>query len=46
METHREVVAATPTVATDRTQATTYDPYTGRRANSIKLSRAIYLAPS
>jgi hypothetical protein len=30
-------------VATDRTQATTYDPYTGRRAVSIKLTQAIYL---
>jgi hypothetical protein len=43
METHREVVEPTPTVATDRTQATTYDPYSGRRAMSIKLTRAIYL---
>src|ERR1700730_15426584 len=43
METHQEVVQATPTVATDRTQATSYDPYSGRRAMSIKLTRAIYL---
>ena len=43
MQTHREVVEATPSVATDRTQATTYDPYAGRRAMSIKLERAIYL---
>ena len=43
METHREVAEATPTVATDRTQATTYDPYAGRRAMSTKLVRAIYL---
>jgi hypothetical protein len=43
METHREVVEPTPTVATDRTQATTYDPYSGGRAMSIKLTRAIYL---
>ena len=41
METHGELVE--PTVATDRTQATTYDPYSGRRAMSIKLTRAIYL---
>ena len=43
METHREVVEPTPTVATDRTEATTYDPYGGRRAMSTKLVRAIYL---
>ena len=43
MQTHREVVEPTPTVATDRTEATTYDPYSGRRAMSNKLTRAIYL---
>jgi hypothetical protein len=43
METHREVIEPTPTVATDRTEATTYDPYGGRRAMSTKLVRAIYL---
>ena len=43
METHREVVEPTPNVATDRTEATTYDPYGGRRAMSTKLVRAIYL---
>jgi YggT family protein len=43
METHREVVEPTPTVATGRTEATTYDPYGGRRAMSSKLVRAIYL---
>jgi hypothetical protein len=43
MQTPREVVVATPTVATDRTQATTYDPYAGRRSMSIKLTQAIYL---
>ena len=43
MQTHREVVEPTPTVATDRTESTTYDPYASRRATSIKVTRAIYL---
>ena len=43
MQTHPEGVGPTPTVATDRTQATTYDPYAGRRATSMKVTRAIYL---
>ena len=43
METHREVVEPIATVATDRTEATRYDPYGGRRAMSTKLVRAIYL---
>lgn len=43
MQKHREVVEPTPTVATDRTEATTYDPYAARRATSFKLERAIYL---
>lgn len=43
MQTHRDVVESTPTMAADRTQATTYDPYAGRRATSFKLIRAIYL---
>ena len=43
MQTHREVVEATPNVSTDRTEATTYDPYAGRRALSVKITRAIYL---
>ena len=43
MQTHREVVEPTPTVATDRTESTTYDPYAGRRSTSIKITRAIYL---
>jgi YGGT family len=43
MQTHTEVVQSTPTVATDRTEATTYDPYAGRRAMSIKLTQAVYL---
>jgi YggT family protein len=43
MQTHQEVVESTPTVATDRTEAVTYDPYAGRRAMSMKLTRAIYL---
>jgi len=43
MQTHEEDVEATQAVATDRTQATTHDPYAGRRAMSIKLTQAIYL---
>ena len=43
MQTPREVVQTTPTVATDRTEASTYDPYAGRRAMSTKLTQAIYL---
>jgi YggT family protein len=43
MQTHPEGIEPTPTVATDRTESTTYDPYTGRRARSIKITRAIYL---
>ena len=43
MQTHPEIVAPTPTVITDRTQSTTYDPHAGRRSMSIKLTQAIYL---
>jgi hypothetical protein len=43
MQTHPERVTPTPSVATDRTEATTYDPFAGRRAMSIKVTRAIYL---
>jgi uncharacterized membrane protein len=43
MQTHQEVIESSPTVATDRTQATTYDPYASRRSTSIKLAQAIYL---
>jgi YggT family protein len=43
MQPNREVIDPTLAVATDRTQSTTYDPYAGRRAMSIKLVRAIYL---
>jgi hypothetical protein len=43
MQTHSERVTPTPSVATDRTEATTYDPYAGRRATSIKVTRALYL---
>jgi uncharacterized membrane protein len=42
MQTHQEVVESIPTVATNRTQATTYDPYAGRRAMSVKLTQTIY----
>ena len=41
MQTHQQ--EPTPTVATDRTEATTYDPYAARRATSTKITRAIYL---
>lgn len=43
MQTHQRVNESSPTVATDRTQATTYDPYASRRSMSIKLVQAIYL---
>ena len=43
MQTHQEAIESSPTVATDRTQATTYDPYASRRSMSIKLVQAIYL---
>ena len=43
MQTHSERVTTPQSVATDRTEATTYDPYAGRRATSIKVRRAIYL---
>jgi YggT family protein len=43
MEVQREAVEPAPTVATDRTEATTYDPYAGRRTLSVKLTQAIYL---
>ena len=41
MQTHPQ--ESTPTVATDRTEATTYDPYADRRATSTKITRTIYL---
>jgi hypothetical protein len=43
MQTHQDVIESSPAVATDRTQATTYDPYASRRSMSIKLVQAIYL---
>jgi YggT family protein len=43
MQTHREVVETTPTVASDRTKTSVTDPYAGRRETSIKITRAIYL---
>ena len=42
MQTHREVVEPAPTVATNRTEASAYDPYAGRRVMAIKLRQAIY----
>jgi hypothetical protein len=41
LQTHTEAVA-TPT-STNQTLSTAYDPYAGRRANSNRLVRAIYL---
>jgi len=43
MQTHPEPIHPTPSVATDRTQTSITDPYAGRRATSIKITRAIYL---
>ena len=43
MQTHNEPIQPTPTVATDRTETSITDPYAGRRATSIKITRAIYL---
>ena len=43
MQTHQEPIQPAPTVATDRTQTSITDPYAGRRATSIKITRAIYL---
>lgn len=43
MQTHQETIQPTPAVATDRTQSSITDPYAGRRATSIKITRAIYL---
>jgi hypothetical protein len=43
MQTHQETIQSTPTIATDRTQTSITDPYAGRRATSIKITRAIYL---
>ena len=43
MQTHQDTIQHAPTVATDRTQTSITDPYAGRRATSIKITRAIYL---
>jgi hypothetical protein len=43
MQTHQETLQPDSGVATNRTEATTYDPYAGRRSTSIKIARAIYL---
>ena len=43
MQTHQEVIQPAPSVATDSTQTSITDPYAGRRATSIKITRAIYL---
>jgi uncharacterized protein YggT (Ycf19 family) len=43
MQTQQGTIEPTPTVATDRTQTSITDPYAGRRATSIKITRAIYL---
>ena len=43
MQTHQEPPQPAATVATDHTQTSITDPYAGRRATSIKITRAIYL---
>jgi uncharacterized membrane protein len=43
MQTDKEVIQPAATVATDRTQTSVTDPYAGRRATAIKITRAIYL---
>ena len=43
MQIHQDRNQPAPSVATDRTETTITDPYAGRRATSMKLSRAIYL---
>ena len=40
---HDQDLEPAPTVATDRTETKVSDPYSGRRAMSIKLTQAIYL---
>ncbi len=43
MQPHSDLSEPTPSVATNRTEATTYDPYASRRALTIKLTQTIYL---
>jgi hypothetical protein len=43
MRMHQETVLLAPTAAADRIQASVTDPHDGRRATSIKITRAIYL---
>jgi len=43
MQVHNQVVDPNPTVATDRTEATAFDPYADRRAMSTRIVRTIYL---
>src|SRR6266851_432402 len=43
MQVHNQVVDPNPTVATDRTEATTFDPYADRRATATRLVRTVYL---
>ena len=42
-QVHDQDLEPAPTVATDRTETRISDPYSGRRAMSIKLTQAIYL---
>jgi YggT family protein len=42
-QVHDQDIEPVPSVATDRTETTVSDPYSGRRAMSIKLTQAIYL---
>jgi YggT family protein len=43
MQTHQEAIQPAPSVATHSTQTSITDPYAGRRATSIRITRAIYL---
>jgi len=42
-QVHDQDVEPVPSMATDRTETEISDPYSGRRAMSIKLTQAIYL---
>jgi len=43
MQIHQEPIQPAASLATDHTQTSITDPYAGRRATSMKLSRGIYL---
>jgi hypothetical protein len=42
-QVHDQDIEPVPSVATDRTETKISDPYSGRRAMSIKLTQAVYL---